>query len=341
MPRFQGYLDSIADGKQNHALRVQLMQTIEAETKRKLIVYATDIKKGSANTPPTIEPDDMFGFSDLAEGLEGEPLDVFVRSPGGTVEAVEPIVNMLRGNFQDIRFIVPDMAMSAATLMCLSGNSILMDERSYLGPIDPQIEVPTPNGRMRFPAQVILDGFQKAQDEIVKDEKALRVFLPWLTQYGPFVEICNNAISLSIELATKWLEQYMFAGHEDAHERAQAIAQYLSDHKLHKSHGRPIAIQDAVGKGLQITDLRGQPTLRNAVHGLWAAIHLYFTRSAVVKVFESAHGVAWGRHEISQQVQIPLPSPFQPVGVPPRSQQPPKEVPSGRGPRPKKHGRKR
>lgn len=323
MPKFQDYLFSARDGKQHQQIRIQLMKDIEEQTKRKLIVYAADFKKSAPGAPNTIEPDDKTGFSDLIEGLEGQPLDIVIRSPGGSAEAVEQLVSMLRANFDDIRFIVPDMAMSAATLMCLSGNFILMDEQSFLGPIDPQIEMVSPHGRMRFPAQTLIDGFEKAQKAIIQDERALPVFLPWLNQFGPFVQVCQNAIDLSVELATKWAEEYMLAGQKNARGRAKKIAAYLSDHRLHKSHGRPIGINDAISNDLQVIDLRKQPALRELVRKLWATIDLYFGRSASVKIFENPHGVNWSRNIVVQQIQIPMPSPFQPPGQPPQTTQPP------------------
>ncbi len=322
MPKFQAYLDSITDGEQHPEIRIQHMEETEAETNRKLIVYAADFKKGSPYTPPSIEPDDKVGFSDLIEGLEGEPLDILIRSTGGSAEVAEELVGMLRANFESIRFVVPDRAMSAATLMCLAGDSILMDERSFLGPIDPQIEIQSPHGNMRLPAQTVIDGFEEARKAVSEDQKALNVFLPWLTQYGPFVQVCRSAIDLSIELATTWLEKYMLAGQLNAQETAEQIAKYLSDHALHKSHGRPIGIDDARERGLQIVDLRTQPDLRELIHKLWAAIHLYFVRAPSVKLFESAHGVSWARSVVTQDLQIPIPSPFQPPVMPPEIEQP-------------------
>lgn len=328
MPKYQDYLFSAKDGKQHQKTRIQLMEEVEAVTKRRLIVYAADFKKGNPLVPPTIEPEDKTGFSDLIEGLEDQPLDILIHSPGGSVEAVEQLVSMLRANFGDIRFIVPDRAMSAATLMCLAGDSILMDERSFLGPIDPQIQITFPDGgSVRLPAQTIMDGFDRAQEAISKDETAFRVFLPWLDRFGPFVQVCQNAMDLSIELATKWLAQYMLKARENAQKQAVDIAAYLSDHNLHKSHARPISISDATEKGLQIIDLRSQPDLRELIHKLWAAIDLYFERSASVKIFESAHGVHWGRILQTQEVQIALPSPFKAPPVVPQVEQPPPREP--------------
>jgi ClpP class serine protease len=118
MSVYQDLLNNVKDGKQLFETRLQLMQQIERLTGRKLIVYAADEKK----PPPfnSIESEDIMGFSDLIRGLEGSALDILLNSPGGSAEATAHIVNFLRANFSDIRFIVPYMAMSAATPDVLS-----------------------------------------------------------------------------------------------------------------------------------------------------------------------------------------------------------------------------
>jgi hypothetical protein len=137
------------------------MQEIEAHTGRWLIVYAANFRRSSPTAPNSIEERDLIGFSDLIDGATTNKLDVLVHSPGGSAEVTEQIVDLLRSKFDDIRFIVPHMAMSAATMLCLSGNAILMDERSALGPIDPQIRIPLPTGEVWLPAQVIIESLNE------------------------------------------------------------------------------------------------------------------------------------------------------------------------------------
>ena len=127
MPTFQQYLDSIKDPKQHKELRLKLISDIEAHSNRKMIVYAADFKKAQ-RVPVIIDQTDKAGFSDLIEGIQGSPLDVFIHSPGGFAENTEELVKLLRANFDDIRFVVPHSAMSAATMFCLSGNAILIDQ---------------------------------------------------------------------------------------------------------------------------------------------------------------------------------------------------------------------
>jgi len=311
MSTYQTLLNNVKDGKQLFEIRLQLMKQIEELTGRKLIVYAADERK----PPPfnSIESEDIRGFSDLIKGLEGYALDILLNSPGGSAEATAHIVNFLRANFSDIRFIVPYMAMSAATLMCLAGNEIVMDDRSALGPIDPQIRIPNPHGSQViyewFPAQVIIDSYEKAREEIQKDARALSIFLPWLTRFGPYIEICRNAIELSRELATDWLKGYMFAYDSRGRKKVKKIVNYLLDHTRHKSHGRRITISEAQRIGLKISDLRDVPQLRDLIWQLWCAIQFLFDRSPKSKIFENAYGVNWGQDIMVQPVPAPSPAP--------------------------------
>jgi hypothetical protein len=50
------------------------------------------------------------------------------------------MVNVIRHFYDEVVFIVPDVALSAGTVFVMSGDEILMDYYSCLGPIDPQVE---------------------------------------------------------------------------------------------------------------------------------------------------------------------------------------------------------
>src|SRR5262249_23935307 len=67
-------------------------------------------------------------------------LTVILDTTGGVAEVVERIVRGLRKNYNEVRFLIPDRAMSAGTILGMSRDSIIMDYHSCLGPIDPQVE---------------------------------------------------------------------------------------------------------------------------------------------------------------------------------------------------------
>ena len=65
-------------------------------------------------------------------------LDLVLHTPGDSPAAAEAIVNNLRAKFgKDIRVIVPQLAMSAGTMIACSAKQIIMGKQSSLGPIDP------------------------------------------------------------------------------------------------------------------------------------------------------------------------------------------------------------
>ena len=65
-------------------------------------------------------------------------LDVIIHSNGGDADAAYHVAKILRGYCHEkLTFIVPRFAKSAATLLCCSGDSIVMDKPSELGPVDP------------------------------------------------------------------------------------------------------------------------------------------------------------------------------------------------------------
>ncbi|MGI0015926.1 MAG: SDH family Clp fold serine proteinase, partial [Nitrososphaera sp.] len=233
---------------------------------------------------------------------------ILLHSPGGLAEAADSLVEIIRGRFQHVRFIVPNMAKSAATMLALSGDQILMDVASELGPIDPQFNFRKGDGSfVTAPAQAIIDQFEAAQKKIAKDPTILAPWLPILQQYGPSLyQQARNAIELSKNLVNKWLMKYMLKSTPKKEIRARGIANYLSNHNNFKSHAKRIGMNDMKEikalKAIQVTDMREDPELQNRVWGLYHAISLTFGFTAAYKIFENTSGRALIR--LVQQVQI-------------------------------------
>lgn len=323
MPTFQALIDKkIKDLSEHQRLRIQKMRDIEDNiTHRPLIVYAGNMKHGGfapTGFTNSIEDSDIVGISDLIEDIQSDSLDVLLHSPGGSAEATERIVNLLRANFDHIRFIIPHSAYSAATMLALSGDDILMDERSTLGPIDPQIVVTYQEGgrvaRNIISAQEILDGFDKIREILRKEPDAMGVYLPMLQKYDLHIfEACENAKKLSFELVKNWLETYMFKDKPDKQEKAKEITQKFASHQEHLSHGRTIEIMKADKWGVNVTNLRDIPELRQAIWELYCMIEFYFDRSLAIKFFENTRGVSWSRLlRMEQVIQAPVRQPQQP-----------------------------
>lgn len=105
---------------------------------------------------------DKDGIIEITAQLPDDTVDVLIFSPGGLPDAADSIVHIIRSKFKHTRFIVPSVAKSAATMVALSGDELLMERNAELGPIDPQFRIARPEGPITAPAQAIVDQFEKA-----------------------------------------------------------------------------------------------------------------------------------------------------------------------------------
>lgn len=306
MPIFQQILDELNKKltpedqiKFIDSFRKEKIQEINKITGRDLLVYCSDLKKSHPSGAITWE--DKTCFADIIENL-GKNVDIIIHSPGGSAEATESVVGMLRENFEHIRFIVPNIAKSAATMMILSGNEILMDDRSELGPIDPQIQI---NGNF-VPAQTLIDGFEEAKKIITEaGTDILPAYLPLLNKYDLHIlQICENAKKLSETLVKKWMIDYMFNGQKDATIKAENIAKTLADHKNYLSHGRPVRIKEAQTMGIKVNDMRDNEKLRTKVWELYCILETLLDRTSIIKIYENNKGVFLAKHVPFQIVPV-------------------------------------
>ena len=114
-------------------IRQEAIRDYEQDTGRSLVVFWGPILNLAISG----------GFADaIRDTPKGAPLDVMITSPGGDGETALTMANICRAERQDFRVIVPDIAKSAATLLALAADKVVMSSTSALGPIDPQIHSP-------------------------------------------------------------------------------------------------------------------------------------------------------------------------------------------------------
>lgn len=235
---------------------------------------------------------------EVSHGLEGDALDLILHSPGGSPEAAEAIVAYLRSRFSHIRVIVPQLAMSAATMIACAADSIVLGRHSFLGPTDPQILLTTSLGTRMIPAQAILDQFDRAQRQC-DDPARLSAWIPMLSQYGPDLLMqCEAALDMSRELVKTWLQTYMFKEDRNPSAKAEAVSEWLADHKRFKSHGRHIPRADAVRRGLSIAMMEDDASLQDFALSVFHAATRAFGATPSVKIVENHTGRAFVKHHM-------------------------------------------
>jgi len=334
MSTFQQLIDDQVSPSDQRDLRFQNIRRIEELTGRPLVVYTADwltpVKQQTESFARYVSLDnnDVLPFRDLISSIETQELDVLLHSPGGLGEAAERIVNLLRGRFKDVRFIVPHSAMSAATMLAFSGNAIGMGETSALGPIDPQVG--------GVPARAIKKGFERVKKAIGKTPGGLAPYLPMLQKYDLHTfEICDNAEKLSKRLAREWLKTYMFGGERGSAGKVSKIVRFFASHDKHLSHNRTIGIDECVEVGLKIHNLRQDRAFGDLVWELWQRIEFFFGQHArAAKLFENSRGTSFIRMLPQQAVlqfagALPFVAPVPPI----QPGQPPSPPPDPRGPK--------
>ena len=231
-----------------------------------------------------LEADVLTIFSPIIPGLENTVKDVVelfqnrrcriavvLDTLGGVVEVVERIVSVIRYHYKKVDFLIPDRAMSAGTVFVMAGDRIFMNYFSCLGPIDPQI---VKDGEY-VPGLSYLNQYQrlceKAEASTLNSAELLLLNKLDLGELDQF----EQARALSCDLLTNWLSTYKFKDwtthsstgvcvtDAEKEQRAQEIADALSDNERWHSHGRMISrdalISDPIR--LKIEQLEDVPNL--------------------------------------------------------------------------------
>ncbi len=289
-------------------------------TGRPCILYAVEMfnakKAQLAGGDTSINLGDRDGFFEVLRDISGDNLDVILHSPGGSPEATESIVKLLRSRFKNIRFIIPSIAKSAATMLAMSGDEIIVGEYAELGPTDPQMII---NGKQLSPAHAILKQFQTAKEELKRNKDFITAWLPILQQYGPsLLTECKNALALTETLVKQWLADYMLKGKPRAKNKASVASKFLAGDR-HLSHGRLIDIDELKKRLVEVRKgSECNPSLESIIQDINYTVTLTFLITPAFKIFENYQGK--GMYKVVQQQPI--------VQLPAR----PGQFPNNRGP---------
>lgn len=215
-------------------------------------------------------------------------LDLILHTPGGDMAATESLVDYLRSMFgTDVRAIVPQLAMSGGTIMALSCKNILMGKESSIGPIDPQFGPMAANG--------LLQEFRQARKEIADNPANALLWEPILRKINPgFITECENAISWSHQMATRFLKSNMFDGDKNSAKKISKIITHLTDKRTTKAHGRHISLDEAKEIfGDKIVELESDQKLQDLILTVHHASIITLQATSCFKMIENHAGRAF------------------------------------------------
>lgn len=179
-------------------------------------------------------------------------LALVLETNGGFIEVTQRIADTLRRHYKRVDFIIPNHAMSAGTVLVMSGDAIHMDYYAVLGPIDPQVQRA---GGGFIPAR----GYLIQYERLMKKAKAGTLNtaeMSFLIQKFDLAELYRyeQAQELSVTLLKEWLTKYKFRNWKKTRTRGQKVsaalrtaraaevAICLNDTDRWHSHGRGISM---------------------------------------------------------------------------------------------------
>ncbi len=120
--------------------RKALIEKLQAaRDNRLLIVYVTSTRFGHEIQIADDAFRLIYDHLELGRELAGIGVDLFIHSNGGSGTVPWRIVSLIREYAKDLAVLVPHRAFSAATLIALGANHIVMHKMGCLGPIDPSV----------------------------------------------------------------------------------------------------------------------------------------------------------------------------------------------------------
>ncbi|MBQ7230610.1 MAG: serine protease [Oscillospiraceae bacterium] len=288
---------NVVPGISVDALRGKYMAALAAKTGRNVIAYYSGWLQSDREDNVSINDTDMTGFMNAMKDMDfSKGLDLILHTPGGYPTAAEAIVNYLHSMFgNDIRVIVPHMAMSAGTMISCSAKSILMGKHSALGPVDPQFG--------GTPAYNIVKEFMAAKEDMEQNPNSANYWAIRLSKYPPaFLYAAQDAIELSNTLVGQWLRHYMFEGEsgKELDNKVRRIRGRLNSNNM--SHGRHFNFDFCRDLGLKVEELEADVELQDLVLSVHHAFTITLSYFPVTKMIQNQYGVCYmTRQEVQEE----------------------------------------
>ena len=269
------------------------LSRLSEKTGRNTILYFSSFLQKQPSNDASINDLDINAFMENIHGLDkSRGLDLILHTPGGDLAATEQIIKYLKSCFHgDIRAVIPQMAMSAGSMIAVSCKSVIMGKQSSLGPFDPQL-----NG---VPCQSALREFYKAVEDVSKNPASLGLWQAILSKLNPtFLTLCAQADELAEELTEKILEDK-----EIKPQIKQRIKNTFAKNEESKTHSRHFDRDKCKEAGLDVIDLEADNELQDIVLSIHHCCMILAEQTPVVKIVENNIGGCYIRN-----ANIPAPA---------------------------------
>ena len=227
--------------------------------------------------------EEILAHSDRSKGVT-----LILDAPGGDALAAERIIQICRNySGNDFETIVPARAKSAATMVCLGADKILMSRTSELGPIDTQVYMGDEKSGRWLAAHHIITTY----DKLFSDAVALQQgqIEPYLQQLGRLnaVEIqeLKSQQALGLKIAASSLQRGMLKGKTDT--EIEKLIEPFTNPELTLSHGRALNHEQVTNCGLNVEMMELDSELWKTVWALYVRSNYVVDATNIAKLVET------------------------------------------------------
>jgi Serine dehydrogenase proteinase len=282
--------------------RRKYLKRLHVHTGRNVIAYYSGFLSKPRIDGIEINDEDKNGFMLCIHGLDrSKGLDIILHTPGGDGQATISLVEYLRSMFgNNMRAIVPQIAMSAGTMIACSCQEIVMGKQSSLGPVDPQFGA--------VGAANLLEEVKKAKADIAENPNLANFWAPILQKIIPsFLERCELAVADSNEFLETTLRQNMFANLSEAmkNSRTESVKAIFANNEG-KAHNTHIQYAKCLEAGLNVARLEDDPKLQDLALTIHHCYMHTLSNTGAFKVIENHLGKAMVRQQQVQYMAAPM-----------------------------------
>jgi len=271
----------------------KLVQQIEEKLGRNVVCYVSCFPHPAG----TIVDEDATIIENLLKSVDlskyNYQLDLILHSPGGSPTAAEKIILTCRSYAPNsFRVIVPKTAMSAATLISMGADKIVMSETSELGPIDPQMISVIGQQQIVRPAAAFIDAYLDLVNETKKaiaNQEPPHPYIELLRRVDPvWIQVCLKARQLSVTIAKEYLKKYMLKNKSE--KEIDEIIECFMKIGEELSHGRVIRGEKVKDYGLDVELIDKNSEIWNKIWELYLRCENYVQLRHLAKYFVARNG---------------------------------------------------
>ena len=248
------------------------------KTGRNVVIYASNFLNNDSEEN-YINSFDKNGFMKVMTNLnKSKELDLILHTPGGAISETESIIDYLQVQFnQNIRAIIPQMAMSGGTMIACSCNEIYMGNQSSLGPVDPQI--------LDMSAKSVVKEHELAKKEIMEQPETIPYWTTLLDKYpANFVFECETLIEWSENILEKALKY-------SKTKNINKLKKFLITSESIKEHSQNFSAIQCKEMGLPIKFLENEKNLNKLILSIHKEYLNYFNENNARKIFVNQKGI--------------------------------------------------